>query len=113
MFKGIQKNVIFIQLPKSKYFESAYFILRSQEISKESAVSDEYGMNSWGRSRYRTNEDMVKEANRIVFEMEPQKKRNGIKKGKTGGGKFLFFLYGLLAGAFGVAVTWLITLIVS
>lgn len=89
MLKGLQKNMIYIQLPKGKYFESAYFVIRSRIGEREARHGE-----------------MVREANRLIGELgivEPRKKREG--------GKVMFFVYGALAGTSAVALVWLVTLI--
>ena len=93
MLKGIQKNVIYIQLPKGKNFEAAYFVLRPRT------------------ARDQKPGEMVREANRIILQMEPRMAEAPVSGGKTRMGRGAFFLYGALAGSFGVAVAWLITLI--
>ncbi len=89
MLKGIQKNMILVKLPRSSYFESAYFVLRS--LGKEARPAE-----------------MVKEANKIIAEsgLFAQKKGPSLRRERIA-----FFIYGALCGAFSVAVLWLIFLI--
>lgn len=96
MLKGIQKNMIFIQLPKSNCFESAYFVMRSARPDREARQGE-----------------MIREANRIIYESEITSKNKKSKFGKWRKDKFLFFLYGTLSGALSVAIAWFIVLLTS
>ncbi len=91
MLKGIQKNVVYVQLPRGKYFEGAYFIMRR------------------GGGRETRQGEMVREANKIIMEMEPTRKKGIGAKIRD---RLCFFLYGALAGAILVALSWLVTLII-
>ena len=51
MIRGIQKNVILLKTPKNHYFESAYFVLRYDLSTREQKEND-----------------MIREANRIISE---------------------------------------------
>lgn len=78
MLKGAQKQMIVIRTGDSRYFDEAYFVLR-REIPG-------------GRE---TQNDMIREANRILRQSEPE------SRGKRGGGRrrgWLLFLGGLVLG---------------
>ena len=96
MLKGVQKNMIFIQLPKEKCFESAYFVIRSRSGDKEARRGE-----------------MVKEANRIVGEMLPESEEKRERGSRRSRGKAAFFVYGILSGMSAVAIAWLVTLILT
>ena len=87
MIKGIHKNMIVVQTPKSVCFEEVYFILRhvpANDIKKEN--------------------EMLREANRILAEHEVGKKAQ--KEGRHRLGKFLVFFFGALCGSLAVALLW-------
>ena len=94
MLKGIRKNMIYVPLPKGKCFESAYFVVRSGVRDKDARQGE-----------------MVREANRIIGELElnPARKKRDQRGAKD---RILFFLYGFLGGCFSVALVWLVTVIV-
>ena len=92
MLKGLHKNMIYVQLPKEKYFESAYFVIRSRIGEREARHGE-----------------MIREANRIIGEMGIADVRK--KRESAFGGRISFLIYGVLAGASAVALTWLATLI--
>lgn len=94
MLKGIQKNMIYVQLPKSNSFESAYFVIRSRLPDRDVRQGE-----------------MIKEANRIIYESELTSANKKRRTGKIRKDRALFFLYGMLAGACSVAVAWLIVLL--
>ena len=86
--------MMLIQLPKEKYFESAYFVIRSDRQCREVKSGE-----------------MVKEANRIIGELEiGQDKNKKIARREKRSG-FSSFMYGMLSGSLIVAFVWLITLI--
>ena len=91
MLKGIQKNMIMVKLLGSPNFEAAYFVIRS------------------GRKEPRHGE-MVKEANRIISESDPQAINKGTRV-MDRKERFLLVLYGVIGGAFSVAVAWLLFLL--
>lgn len=95
MLKGIQKNMILIQMPKGKYFEAAYFVIRSRALDKEARHGE-----------------MVREANRIIGEMGLVEESKKQQKAQGRRNKIMFFVYGVLAGAISVALAWLATLII-
>ena len=76
MIKGAQKQMIVLKTSASRYFEEAYFVLKSDLKPKK---------------RERT--DMLTEANRILKESENV--RTGRKKAKS---SIWWFILGLLAG---------------
>ena len=93
MIKGIQKNMIQLQISGNRYFETAYFVLRHDL-----------------RPPVPRENEMVREAQRILAESELSKKKS------TRGGmsrlvsRRLSFLWGALAGAATVAFIWLFVL---
>ena len=87
MLKGIQKNIIVVKLVGSPCFEAAYFVIRS------------------GRKEPRHSE-MVKEANRIISESDPQASKKGIRV-MNRRERLMLVLYGTLGGALTVALLWL------
>ncbi len=89
MLKGVQKQIVQVQIPKNRYFESAYFIVRPD-------LRDEGS----------THAEMAREANRILNESELLRKRNRRRKG-DGSNRGFFFLGGILVGAVAVALIWL------
>ncbi len=83
MLKGIQKNMIWVRTPESALFESAYFVLRP----KRSTLSPDDG-------------EMVREANRLVFEGDrPGPRRQTAKRRARRS-----FLFGLLCGLLGACL---------
>ena len=88
MIKGVQKNMVWVQTPKSGYFEEAYFVVR-RELSSE---------------KQRSNE-MLREANRILAEHEAGVEREKpTQKGNKE--RLLFFFGGMLSGSLMVALLW-------
>ncbi len=78
MLKGAQKQMIVIRTGDSRYFDEAYFVLR-----REVPVGRE------------TQNDMIREANRILRQSEPESgrvRRGGRRRG------WLLFLSGLISG---------------
>ena len=94
MLKGIRKNMIFVQLPKEKCFEAAYFVMRA-------------GI----RDRSVKQGEMIREANRIIEDMSVDLNKKKEKSPKKD--RIAFFLYGLIGGSFSVAVAWLVTIIAT
>lgn len=92
MLKGIQKNMVWIKTPDSRYFESAYFVMRSMQASD---VRDG---------------DMLLEANRIIKHSDPQRDRRSSKK-RQRKAKLGAFFCGFLSGSAALALCWLISLI--
>ena len=87
MLKGIQKNVIAVRLTGSPCFEAAYFVIRS------------------GRKEPRHGE-MVREANRIISESDPQAVKRGSRVMKPLD-RLMLVLYGALGGGLIVGCVWL------
>ena len=80
-----------VRLTGSPCFETAYFVIRA------------------GKREPKRGE-MVKEANRIISESDPQAVKKGTRlMGR--GERLMLILYGVLGGAFSVAVAWLICLL--
>ena len=93
MLKGVQKQMVQVQIPKNRYFESAYFILRPDL-----------------RDTGDTHAEMTREANRILNESELLRRRGyGAKRPSAGG--IPQFLGGVLTGAVAVALIWLCVLL--
>ncbi len=93
MLKGVQKQIVQVQIPNNRYFESAYFILRPDMRG----VAD-------------THTEMTKEANRILNESEMLRKRT--RQGRReGNSRIVFFLGGILVGGAAVALIWLAVLL--
>lgn len=89
VLKGVQKQIVQVQIPKNRYFESAYFILRPDLRDRGDAYAE-----------------MTKEANRILTESELLRKRN--RRGRSDRACRIFsFLGGILLGAATVALIWL------
>ncbi|MBE6553442.1 MAG: hypothetical protein E7666_03770 [Ruminococcaceae bacterium] len=76
MLKGAQKQMIVIRTGDSRYFDEAYFVLR-REV----------------RTNGKTQGDMILEANRILRQSEPEKRRG---KHSLWRGILLFFGGGIL-----------------
>ena len=93
MLKGVQKQIVQVQIHKNRYFESAYFILRPDL-----------------RDPAKIHSEMTKEAYRILNESEILRKRGAsarlLKKGRL-----FSFLCGLLAGSAAVALIWFFVLL--
>ena len=95
MLRGVQKRIVQVQIPKNRYFESAYFILRPDL-----------------REPMDPHSEMTKEANRILNESEMLRKKGASRRnGKRN--LFLPFLGGILLGAFAVAMIWIAVLVFS
>ena len=92
MLKGVRKNMIFIQLPKAKCFESAYFVIRPYLENGEQKQGE-----------------MIREANRIIGELGQDGKKK--RTAKDVGWRVAFLCYGFFGGAAAVSVVWLLTLI--
>lgn len=90
MIKGVQKNMIWIQTPKSDCFEEAYFVVR-KELQTE---------------RQKGNE-MLREANRILTEHE-EMKQSGQKKRARRRDLWLVFFCGVFCGGFFVTLLWML-----
>ena len=93
MIKGIQKNMILVQTPNNRYFESAYFILRHDLSAKEQKENE-----------------MIKEANRIIDENSAygSGQRKDMKKARRLSSWHFSFWIG---GAVGAFFTFLISLL--
>ena len=78
MFKGAQKQMIVIRTADSRYFDEAYFVLR-REVSG-------------GRE---AQNDMIREANRILRQSEPER---GTRREHRRARGWLLFLGGLVSG---------------
>ncbi len=78
MIKGARRQLIVLRTGNSRYFDEAYFVLKSEEMGKKTA-----------------NRDLIREANRILAESIPHGKAG--KKGR--GRRFLLFGAGSLCGA--------------
>jgi len=91
MLKGVQKNMMFIQLPAASYFEGAYFIMRT------------------GKKEPKQGE-MIKEANKIIADAGAADRKKTGSRGALGREKVLFFVYGCVTGSLAVAAAWLLTL---
>lgn len=105
MLRGIQKNMIQVQLRDSRYFETALFILRSDSPHAKPNPRDHGKHNEIPRSN-----EMLREAHRILAQSSitapDHKRKNGIMRSKI-----LSFLCGLLIGASAVALLWLAVLL--
>ncbi len=78
MIRGLQKQMIQLVTPKSKYFEVVFFVLRpSVSRTKESDV------------------EMIRAAQKILLESTPRKKKEPLGAGKQ---RAAFFFCGLLCG---------------
>ncbi|MBR2354121.1 MAG: hypothetical protein IKA76_06455 [Clostridia bacterium] len=88
MLKGIQKNMIWVRTPESRFFEAAYFVMRPTLTQ--------------GKPR---EGEMLREANRLLS--EGAQSRSFPKQG-TRLGRLLLFLAGMGIGG---ALTLLLTLI--
>ena len=82
MIKGVQKNVVSVKLSENRYFESAYFVMRS-------------GAPPTGRGQG----DMLSEAQKVLREHDLLKKKKPSLPSSRG--KWRFFLWGTLTG-FGI-----------
>ena len=90
MIKGVQKNMILVQTPKSACFEEAYFVLR-KELQSE---------------RQKGNE-MLREANRILTEHEEMKNAAHLAAGRKRD-RWLLFFGGVFSGGFFVTLLWML-----
>ena len=91
MLKGAQKQMIVIRTGDSRYFDEAYFVLRREVPG--------------GRE---TQNDMIREANRILRQSEPESgraRRGGRRRG------WLLFLGGLVSGIAATLVTVLLLIL--
>ena len=95
MLKGVQKQIVQVQIPKNRYFESAYFILRPEL-----------------RDPARIHSEMTKEANRILNESELLHKR-GRSRQDAKKRRLISFLCGVLCGAMAVALLWFFVLLLT
>ena len=95
MLRGVQKQIIQVQIQKNRYFEAAYFVLRPDLRPSQSSPTE-----------------MTKEANRILCEGDVLR-----RKGRRGGGtratRVFSFCCGALLGAVAVALIWLGVLLFS
>ena len=82
MLKGAQKQMIVIRTGDSRYFDEAYFVLRKEV-----------------KTPPHTEHDMLREANRILAESEPNSTMQKKRRSSHG---ILLFLLGILSGS-GVA----------
>ena len=88
MIRGVQKNVIQIQTPKSPYFETACFIMRATPQKPAAGATE-----------------MLSEARRILEETAAGHEK---KPSKRNWRRILFsFAWGLLIGAGSVGGLWL------
>lgn len=95
MIKGIQKNMIWVQTPKSHCFEEAYFVIR-KDVTEEGQRGNE----------------MLREATRILAEHEAMKQTD--KKGNgRGRATMLVFFGGMLSGSLLVSLLWLLSVLVG
>ena len=93
MLRGIQKNMIQIQTPKSRQFEAAYFILRASASAPKGSSGE-----------------MLQEANRILAESDLLSHKEG-KRGRRLRDRLYPFCCGVLTGASLIALVWLAVLI--
>ena len=94
MIKGIRKNTVFVRLPRDKYFECAYFIIRAD-----------------GEGKYKT-EEMVRAANRIIECSELPELKKASRRGRWRQAPWEAFAFGAILGMGVTAAAWLLTLIV-
>lgn len=90
MLKGAQKQMIVIRTGDSRYFDEAYFVLRREVAG--------------GREE---QDDMIREANRILRQSEPERGRRREHRRAIG---WLTFLGGALSGGILAAVITLLLL---
>lgn len=95
MLRGIQKNMIQVQTPKSRYFETAYFILRADTPTSTSKSA---------------SNEMLTEANRILAESNLLSRKDTGKSHRLRGRLYPYFC-GVLTGASLVAFVWLAVLL--
>ena len=89
VMRGAQKQMIVLRTGGSRYFDEAYFVLKSGR-----------------RPRREEGRDMVREANRILDESE-----NGGAEARRRGSRHRGFLTGVLVGApAGAVLLWLAAL---
>ena len=86
MIRGAQKRMLVVRTGSSRYFDEAYFVLR-QELPRRGE----------GRA------DILREANRILEESQPEREERRSRRG------IWLFLLGLFAGA-GIALLLLFLL---
>ena len=86
MLKGIQKNMIWIRTPESRYFESAYFVLRPDKQADRNQKGD-----------------MLREAERLLTAGRAKEKRVRIRP--------LFLFLG--GGGLGILLSLTVTLLIS
>ena len=94
MIKGIRKNTVYLRLPKDKYFECAYFIIRAQG----DGVSDD--------------NEMIKAANRIIegSDIPALKKAYGKRAERKKG--FESFAFGMILGVLVTVLIWILTVVI-
>jgi hypothetical protein len=90
MIKGVQKNMICVQTPKSTCFEEAYFVVR-KDLRTERTKGNE----------------MLREAHRILTEHEEMKRMGG-QGGKSKRESLLLFFGGVFSGGFLVTLLWML-----
>ena len=92
MLRGIHKNMICIQPPQSRYFETVWLVLRP-----------DYKMEK--------DRDMIREAGKILADSEkniaPQRRKSSVEKAK---GRMLFFV-GSGCGAALSSLLWLLLIL--
>ena len=97
MIRGVQKNMIWVQTPKSQYFEEVHFVIR-RGLSRED----------------QRNGEMTREANRILAEHDGALQAG--KKNRRAPGDLramIPFLWGMLSGSLMVAALWIVTVVLG
>ncbi len=87
MVKGVQKRVVVVRCPETKYFDQAIFMVRDESLTEE------------GRSPEQVLEEACRAADSYL-------RQNGEPRGKRR--KWLFGCGGLLLGLAAVVLLWLL-----
>ena len=91
MIRGTQREMIMIKGDKDSVFEWVYFVIRADAMSQS-----------------RPKDDMLIEANRILLQNQPSKKRKRTVFWKDVKRRTPAFLIGVLCGALGALSIWVI-----
>jgi hypothetical protein len=95
MIRGIQKNVIWVQTPKSGCFEEAYFVVRRERVAQK-----------------QKGNEMLREATRMIEECEGENAQVLAAKRKRTD-RLLTFLCGMISGSLAATLVWLILCLVA
>lgn len=89
MIRGVQRKIIVVKGEKNSVFESVYFLLRN-DLSEKT----------------RSENDMLREANRIISENYSERKAKKAERRKRIRRGLALFLIGILLGAASMIAVW-------